>query len=1136
MQRIYDLLCVAQQRWEKTIRIMKLTAGLILFAMFTTSAVNTYSQTVRLSLNLKNATIVDIFREIERNSEFGFFFKSEEFNLEKRQSIKVSDATVDEVLKKVLDENYSYRILDKNIVVTRGRLDVVQQQSKKVNGKVTDQTGTAVPGVSIVVKGTTTGVTSDIDGNYSITVPGDAAVLQFYFVGMKTQEIPVTGKSTVNVILEESAVGIDEVIVVGYGEQSRRKVTGAVSRIDGGFLQNKTTASVGTLLQGAVSGVQVVAGTGQPGAGSSIRIRGGGSFTAGNDPLYVVDGVPIISTSVSLGGERLSPLNPLADMNPNDIESISVLKDAASSSIYGSSAANGVILITTKKGKLGKAQVDFNVFSGVQRITQTLPVLSARQSRDLFIEKWVYGWNGLKPLIAGVVGNTYRPEAVDSLNPGMGLGASSDHQNAIFRIAPITKADFSVRGADEKFIYSLSGEYFDQEGILINSGFRRLTTRINAEYKANKWLKMGTNFSYSNTTSKRTQEDTEDGGVWMAFINTPSYAAMYDPVTGLPAQTFPINTLNEEKLRGFTNRVFGNIYAEVQIMKDIKFRSNIAIDVSDIYESQFFPATTQSPAGNSYPRYSASGTTFRNRLVNENYITFTRTFNEDHNVTVMAGQSLQKELSRDNYLVGTNGSTDKLTTANASSILRSISSTETSSALLSYYARLNYAYKSKYLLAASFRADGSSKFGKDNRFANFPSFSAGWVVNEESFLKDVSLVTQLKLRAAWGKTGNQTALGNFQALGLVVPGYDYVNPGIGPTSAGIPNQGLLWEASSQADIGVDFTILKGRIGIIADWYSKTTESLLLNEPLPYTSGFQSVIKNIGKVKNNGVDLELNAKILTGRFKWDMGGNISFLTNKVLALGSNNAAMVNGRSIIEVGKPMGNFYGWVFKGVYATNADVPAGAGPNGKLAIPGNNEFVEGTPIFVDQNKDGLINEADRVVIGNALADYTGAFNNSFNFKGFEFNTMFTFSKGNEIANTIRAGQDSHTGLYRNCTPEAWNGRWRKTGDITNWPRLVVENTMYGSYYSQSTQFIEDGSFIRLRNITLAYNFTDKITKKLQISKLRIYVTGENIRTWTKYTGYDPELINIDNPLALGYSASRLPMSLSVIFGVNIGL
>jgi TonB-linked SusC/RagA family outer membrane protein len=502
----------------------------------------------------------------------------------------------------------------------------------------------------------------------------------------------------------------------------------------------------------------------------------------------------------------------------------------------------------------------------------------------------------------------------------------------------------------------------------------------------------------------------------------------------------------------------------------------------------------------------------------------------------MAGQSLQEELTRNNYLVGTNGSTDKLTTANASSILRSISSTETSSALLSYYARLNYAYKAKYLLAASFRSDGSSKFGKDNRFANFPSVSAGWVVNEESFLKDVTLITQLKLRAAWGKTGNQTALGNFQALGLVVPGYDYVNPGIGPTASGIPNQSLLWEASDQADIGVDFTILGGRIGIIADWYSKNTESLLLNEPLPYTSGFTSVVKNIGKIRNSGLDIELNARILTGNLKWNMGGNISFLNNKVLALGSNNAAMINGKSIVEVGKPLGNFYGWEFLGVYATNADVPAGAGPNGKLTITGGKEFIEGTPIFKDQNKDGIIDNSDRVVIGNALADYTGALNNSFTYKGFEFNTMFTFSKGNDIANTIRANGDMHTGPYRNCTPEAWNERWKKTGDVTNWPRIVVESTMYGNYYNNSSQFIEDGSFIRLRNITFAYNFSDKITRKLQISKLRLYVTGENIRTWTKYSGYDPELVDIDNPLTIGYSAIKVPMALSVIFGVNIGL
>lgn len=1102
-----------------------------------------------LSVELKGKNIKQLFDKIEIETGFQFAYRKRSINGDFRFQESVEFTNLGEVLKYVASHtNLEFKRIDGTIHVNRragssNSVFVEEEflQIRTITGNVkSNEDDTGLPGVNVIIKGTSTGTVTDLQGDYSIDVPEEGATLVFSSVGFISEEVAVGNQSVIDLKLIPDIQSLSEIVVIGYGEQSRSSVTAAVSSVNKEIIENRPTANIQDILQGTASGVSVVTGSGQPGSAATIRIRGLGSFNAGNDPLYVIDGVPIFSGE-SNAANNASGISNLADLNPNDIESIDILKDAASAAIYGSRAANGVILIKTKSGREGKAQVDVNFFTGMQRVGRTIPVISARDARVKFNELWVYGWQNGYPWEVDANGNPlsttnrYRPEAIDTLNPGMGLDAHADWQNEVFRTAPITQADISVRGGSEKLKYSLSGAYFDQKGIILNSRYTRFTSRINADYQAVKWLKIGTNFAYTRGVADRTRENTGNQSGWYYWFNSPSYTQTLDPVTGLPAQRFPTNVLENQQLKGYTNRVFANVYAEIKFTEELKLRSNLGVDVVDVYETEFYPSTVYGPGGSSAPRWSGAYSSFDMRWINENFLSYSKTFGDAHNLNAMVGVSFQEDNNRNSRLIGTNGSSDKIPTANASSVFRDISSFETGNALISYFGRVNYDFKGKYLISASVRSDGSSKFGADNRYATFPSVSLGWVLSEESFLAGSEWINILKLRTSWGKTGNQTGLGDFQALGLISTGYNYESAGVAPTASGIPNNALTWEESDQIDVGIDFTFLDGRIGIIADWYNKTTEGLLLDIPLPYSSGFSGITSNIGKIRNSGVDLELKAEILTGEFTWSFGGNISYLENEVLELRGEEDIIGTGLNRIEVGKPIGNLYAYEYGGVFSTSEDVSAGEGPNGKLTYANNLEFQQGFPNIIDQNGDGTITPDDQIILGNGLADYTGGITNRFTYKGFELNTLFTFSLGNNIYFVDRAAADSHDGLYRSPTPEAFDNRWRKPGDVTNWPRIVRARQLYNGIYRNSNQFIEDGSFIRMRNVTLAYNFNKDILDKIGLRRLRVYATGENIRTFTEYYGYDPEIVGT-GVFNLGRQTRKLPPPVTLIFGINIGL
>ncbi|MFA5326522.1 MAG: TonB-dependent receptor [Prolixibacteraceae bacterium] len=997
----------------------------------------------------------------------------------------------------------------------------------KVTGKVTDaSTGESLPGVNVVVKGTSIGLISDSDGTFTIDVPSSNSVLIFSFIGYKTQEVGISNKNQIDVHLEKENIQLNEVVAIGYGSQKKRDISGSIVSVNSASIDKTPVKDLMSALQGRASGVQVVSNSGAPGDGITVTVRGQSSLNSGNSPLYVIDGVPIETSPLSvLNGYEQHQLSPLASINPQDIESIEILKDAASTSIYGSRAANGVVLITTKRGQIGKAKVNVNFYTGISNITRHLGVLNASQWRAIIIDTYknLDAYNNAT--------NPTEPHwtAIDSLNP-MNSG-DVDWQSVMYRTARQYQVDLSVTGGSNTNKYAFTTSYLDQDGIFLASNFKRLTTRLNTEFKVNDKLDIGYNLAFSHDVNNRINAGGTGNNslVQSILVRPPVYSLTYpdgSPIYYFNGKRNPVGLAKEATHLATTNRLTGNQYLEYQIFEGFKFRTNISIDYISLKEDEFYPTTVDYRAGyNSGSVAATSNMTW----ANENYFTYDKSINTIHNFSAMAGFSQQEWKTEVTGLSGMYFASDNIRTLNGAGTISGQSVNRTTEhGLASFFGRVSYNYKGKYLFQANMRADGSSRFGKDKRFGYFPSASVAWRFSDESFMKGFNFIEDSKLRFSVGQTGNE-AIGNYTSQGEFALGTFLTNSSAYPSS--MPNAGLTWETTTQYDLGLDLTLFNGRATFSGDAYNKKTSHLLFAVPIPETTGFSTITENIGDIQNKGLEFSLTTYNLTGKFQWNTNFNIGFNRNKVVSLPENvltNGYIQNGLySILKVGQPIGTFYGWKFLGVYSRDEDnvnqVKNGSS-NGKV-------FRGGDPIWADLNGDHIIDSNDKQIIGNAQPKFTGGFSNDFSYKNFSLNVFFQFSYGNDIYSNLNMMRN-WVFAYNNVSTDALN-RWKKQGDVTNFPRPIRNDPLGNEYNRVSSRWVEDGSYLRLKNVRFSYDVPKDIVSKIKLSGIQAYITGENLITWTHYTAYDPDVSSYSGT-QLGIDDGSYPQSRTFIFGLNV--
>ena len=1009
----------------------------------------------------------------------------------------------------------------------------VLAQTRTVSGRVTDQaTGGGLPGVTVLLKGTTNGVSTNADGAFSLSVPASGGTLVFSSVGMTSQERAIGGDSQFTVALATDNKQLNEVVVVGYGAQNKTLVTGAVTSVDAKQFEGQPVAGIDQVLQGRASGVQVTQNSGTPGGGVSVRIRGNNSISAGSDPLYVVDGVPINTGSYSNIGVGNQQLNALSDINPNDIASIEVLKDASAAAIYGSRAANGVVLVTTKHGKSGRTKVDVNYYTGVQKTIKRLDVLNGQEAQDLINEQRVNV--GLTPRYV-----TANPTGTQLLF----TGADTNWQNEIFRSARVSNYSATISGGDAKTRFLVSGTYFDQDGIIIGSGFRRGSGRINLEHSISDRIRIGSNLSVSRSLSSRISNDNNIYGVLSAAILLGSQTPVYNPDgtygrDPLSSVENPVAAAKEPFFEARNGRLIGNVYAEVEPVKDLRIRTSFGADYLSLKEDRFLPnillaAVAANGSANANYRQDIN-------WLNETTANYTKTINDAHNFNLLLGASVQKSAQEGIQATASNFPGNTIHTLVAGSVKSEASSDATVWTLLSGFARFNYDYRGKYLLAASVRRDGSSRFGTNNRYGTFPSLSAGWRVSQEDFLKDNAIISELKLRAGYGQTGNFD-IGNFASRGLFSVGVannaNYLQQaGLVPNQ--IANPELTWEKSEEYNVGTDLGFFENRFLISANAFERNTNALLLNRQLPLTSGFANISQNIGSLRNRGLEFELTSQnIKTNDFTWTTNFNISIIRNRVTSLVDNAPFPAGFASRVQVGEALGAFYGYRVDRLFQTTDEISA-LDAAARLATGNANSVYQsgarpGDIKFVDINGDGVVDSRDQTIIGSAQPNFFGGINNTLAYKGIDLNFFFQYTQGNEVYNNTRAfaegmnGQFGQVGSVRN--------RWTPTNTNTDMPRAA--NGDPNNNRRTSTRFLEDGSYLRLKTITLGYNLPTGIVRGAHLQTARIYVSGQNLLTFTKYKGLDPEISTFSGTnTALGTDFLTFPQARTLQVGVNIGL
>ena len=1121
----------------------------------------------RISISFANKDLRFLLSHIEKDADVRFMYSSQIIQSKRKITLNFKNEPLVNVLETVLKPLLiNYRVIDRTILLNNKLLSPTNERSslsdiiesdievvtRKLTGTITDsETNEAIPGVNILGVGTNIGTTTNAKGEYVITLPNEVKKLTFSYVGYFSQDVVIGTKSEINISLKPNQRDLDEVVVVGYGTQYKREITGSIASINGKDIPSTPIVGIDQALQGKVAGVQVTQTSGQPGGSVAVRIRGISSVSAGNEPLYVIDGVPFYNwnTTFNQGPAGIfgtgTVSNALSVINPNDIESIDVLKDAAAASIYGSRAANGVVLITTKRGKTGRGKIEIDSYYGSQQSPNQISVLNSQQYADLINEARSNARNDLgnpANLPAGV-----RP--IPELANPSSLTTNTNWQDQIFQAAPIQSHQITISGANENSQYVISGGFFNQNGVIKTSGYTRYNFRANLDQKVNDKLKIGTNIVINNATNKINRAfgnpfGGQGGLVYGALMQTPTipvyntdgtyarpnyangFASIDNPLSSAIDYWHPITTM----------RLIGNAYGEIAINKNLKFRTVVGVDANYLKNNIFIPTTSGAP-----PPSVGAGFAFASQeliWLNENILTFSKSVNKHAFTAVggftMQGAAFERMISRvfnfpNDLVQTTNGGQTDLT-----------NSFKEEWRMMSFLGRLNYSFGGKYIATVAMRADASSRFGPGRRVGYFPSISAGWNISEENFMKNQKLVSDLKLRGSFGLTGNAeitntvNSFANYPYIaGLGISNYTFggvAANGLAPTN--ISNANLGWESTSQFDIGLDASLLNGRISTVIDYYEKNTFDLLVGStPLAYTTGFSSSIQNVGTMRNRGWEFSLNTRNIDGKLKWSTSFNIALNKNTVTSLGSDpNRQLPFGNSITDAGNTVGYFFGHVTDGIFQNQAQIDAS--PTQIGAKPGDIRFK-------DLNNDKKIDNLDRRNLGNPNPGTIFGLTNNLSFKGFDLSIFFQGVSDLTVYNVTRQNIESlgtlggGSGAINNASTVL--NRWKSESNPGDgsMPRATATDPNNNNRFSD--RWLEDGSFVRLKNITLGYNLPKSVLDKLKISRLRLYVSGQNLYTFTNYKGYDPEFgRNGTNPLAAGYDDSNYPLALTIITGLNI--
>lgn len=1105
--------CFKNPRFKQIFRIMRISTFLLMVCVFCSYAGNAHSQNAKVSIHMNNVKLDKILNEIENQTDYLFIYNNQ-VDINKITSVKVKNEAVAQVLDRILSgTGINYELEGTHIILTTEAIKDLhaQQQAKTVTGTVTDVSGEPIIGANIRIKGTTTGTITDIDGNFSIEAKPQS-VIEVSYIGYLTQETVINNQKSIRFLLKEDTKTLDEVVVIGYGVQKKADLTGSVANINTEKLNTQSNANIGQALQGKIAGVDIVSQGGAPGSGTRIMVRGIGTLNNAS-PLYIVDGMY---------------MNSIDHINPNDIASIDVLKDASSAAIYGSRAANGVIIVTTKEGSNteGKPIIDLSVNLGISTASKFLDMLDAK------------GWAEVTTIARQAIGKPALDMATDLANK-----PDNDWQDIMFRPALMQNYNLAVKGGGKYSTYYTGLGYFNQDGIVKGTNYQRYNIQSKNDYKRG-IFSAGTNLIISFSHDKPLHQELRGGMIGTILQSVPTlekyddtreggYGGTYGDVVNIP---HPLAIIDDNIMDRYNEnvKIFSNLYAQIELFKGLKYKLNLTPDFSFERYKNYLNKYDFGLATNSITQLTERQRRRRNILV-ENLLTFDRTFGE-HKISALAGYTYQDSRFRHIQAYG-EGLPQGLEEIDAATTNRSNEGNSWRSVLTSILGRVFYSYQNKYLFTATIRRDGSSKFGKNNRYGYFPSFSLGWNVAEEKFMENVHWLDQLKLRGGYGVLGNQE-IDNYQYSSTITTGINYPDGNGGLLQGAFPknfaNPDIKWEETAMTNVGIDFMAFNNRLSLTADYYVKNTKDILLTVPIPISSGgANDPIRNAGKIRNNGFEFNLgwmdqpNPDI-------SYGINLigSFNKNKVIAMGSESGSIKGGStnqnittSETKAGYPIGGYWLISTAGYFNSQEEVDAYAKDGKKIqpaAEPGDIKFV-------DANNDGVINDDDRVFQGSPFPDFTFALNGNMRYKNFDLSIGLQGVLGNKIYNATRQTLEDVTkgsNFLASCLDY-----WTPENKNASHPRLTWDDPNRNTR-AESDRYLENGSYLRLRSVQLGYTFPQTWFKGA-IQHARVYINAENLFTITSYSGYSPD-VNADNANYRGFDNFIYPTNRTFMLGLNV--
>jgi TonB-linked SusC/RagA family outer membrane protein len=1170
---------------KKILRIMRIAIILMVFGLLQMHAADAYSQRTRLSLNFSDTELSKVLDTIEQESEFYFLYNEKLLDTDRKVDITANNQFIDVILSSLFtDTDVRFNIIDRKIILAPEYLNTESElQQAKVTGKIVNVNNEPLPGVTILVKGTTLGTLTDAGGRYTITNLPNGSALIFSFIGMQTQEVEVGNKTVIDVTLIEESIGLDEVVVIGYGTQKKRDVSTSIASVSTDALKDKPVSSFTQAMSGKLAGVRILTSNNAPGGGSIIRIRGVNSINATNDPLIVIDGFP-------LKDGFSATENPLNSINTADIESIEVLKDASSSAIYGAQAANGVILVTTKKGKSGKPTINVSVSTGMEQMIHKMDVLNREDflkyaddaraqayivedpnfgTNDPNADLWewtddnatrIYNWTNFSsnkaPMTSGGPGNLYE-RWIHVTDAVKAQPYDTDWQDAATQVGKVQDFQLSTNGGTENLKYMISGGYYSQDGIIEAAGYKRFSFRANVELKVNNWMKTGLLLAptLENTDVTANMEsyfstlvssclpiespyDENGDPKWMGvFAGTPGHWAWKEWNMGGTVNPLVNHLIKDERQ---TAKNLSTIFGEVSFTKDLVFRTEFHTEFRNWERNYFLP--TSYPTTSSYTSRPQGLNNISTRLYwnSQNFLTYNHTFGK-HAVNAILGYSAEETSYRSTYISKYDYATDQVPTLNQaitiSSAQNDARTNKSSESMIGSFARAMYNYGGKYYLTGSIRRDGSSKFGADKKWGIFPSFSAAWRISDEAFFAPAKeYVNDLKIRGGWGIIGN-SGISNYQALSTL-SATSYIE-GTGSTlSPGyvdgrVANSTLGWESNTEYDLGADVELLKSRISFSMDYFYKLTEDMLFSMPLPTITGFSSYMVNIGSMRNRGFEYLLKTRNFTGKFNWTTDFNLSYYRNRLLNTGKDKRPLINNNAYSTEGKPLSGLWGTYFLGAYDDWEDVktnPIRNASNPKWMY----RSSPGTAKLYDVNGDGIIDGLDNTIIGNPTPDFVWGMTNNFEYKGFDLSVQVNGVKGGDHIMTAMEGVMARATGAANVVYDYYDNYWRP--DRTD-ARYAAPTRKSWDGTSNRGTLVFQGTYINFQNVTLGYTLPKSLLQRANLSRVRLYTSIQNALFITDYPGYNPEVNYAGNSaLSQGMDNGSYPLTRIVSFGINVSL